>query len=319
MRPILPVLLAHGREDLAVRLLEDLRRRGRASSDDLQRLGLLREKDGQLAEARVRLEEAAQGRPDSVPLLLDLARVAQKARDLQGALGYLAHARALEPGNARVHFLFGMVCVELDLGGGGLQLPEGGGPARPGERRRQLRHGRGRPPPQGRLRGHPLLPQVLGARARTSPAGRSRSAWPPSRPRTSRPPRALLRPAAERPATAAAANYFLARMARAENEFEEALRLALRAVEADPAYADPYSELGLLYLRLGQPEKAEQALRRCLEIDPEHYLGNLHLTMLYAQTRDPREPEQRQRFDEIKKRRAEKAADFLRPIEVRPY
>jgi hypothetical protein len=41
--------------------------------------------------------------------------------------------------------------------------------------------------------------------------------------------------------------------------------------------------------------------------------------MLYAQTRDPREPEQRQRFEEIKKRRAEKAADFLRPIEVRPY
>ncbi len=131
--------------------------------------------------------------------------------------------------------------------------------------------------------------------------------------------RSLLRPAAERPATAAAANYFLARMARAENELEEALRLAQRAAEVDPGYADPYSELGLLYLRLGQREKAEQALRRCLEIDPEHYLGNLHLMMLYAQTRDPREPEQRQRFDEIKKRRLEKAADFLRPIEVRPY
>jgi len=41
--------------------------------------------------------------------------------------------------------------------------------------------------------------------------------------------------------------------------------------------------------------------------------------MLYTQTRDPREPEQRQRFDAIKKRGAEKAADLLRPIEVRPY
>ena len=41
--------------------------------------------------------------------------------------------------------------------------------------------------------------------------------------------------------------------------------------------------------------------------------------MLYAQTRDPREPAQRQRFDEIKTRRTEKATDFLRPIEVRPY
>lgn len=97
VRPTLPVLLAHGREDLAVKVLEDLRWRGRASSDDLQRLGLLREKAGELAEARVRLEEAARDRPDSVPLLLDLARVAHKAGDRKGALGYLAHARALEP------------------------------------------------------------------------------------------------------------------------------------------------------------------------------------------------------------------------------
>jgi hypothetical protein len=41
--------------------------------------------------------------------------------------------------------------------------------------------------------------------------------------------------------------------------------------------------------------------------------------MLYAQTRDPREPEQRQRFEAIKERRADKAADFLRPIEIQPY
>jgi tetratricopeptide (TPR) repeat protein len=131
--------------------------------------------------------------------------------------------------------------------------------------------------------------------------------------------RRLLVPAAERPATAAGANYFLARMARAEGEFEEALRFALRSVEANPSYADPWSELGLLYLRLGQPGKAAEALERCLKLDPEHYLGNLHLGMLYAQTRDPREQEQRRRFDEIKKRGTEKAADFLRPIEVRPY
>jgi tetratricopeptide (TPR) repeat protein len=318
VRPTLPVLLAHGREDLAVRLLEDLRWRGRASSEDLQRLGLLREKAGQLAEARVRLEEAAQGRPESVPLLLDLARVAQKAGDRRGALGYLAHARALEPGNARVHFLFGMICVELDLGA---------------EAYSSLKEAVRLDPE------NPAVNYAMGAVAlhrkdasEAIPYFRKYSELEPNEPRGPfavgvaafeakdfETARALLRPAAERPATAAAANYFLARMARAENEFEEAVRLALRSAEADPGYADPYSELGLLYLRLGQPEKADQALRRCLEINPDHYLGNLHLTMLYAQTRDPREPEQRQRFEEIKKRRAEKAADFLRPIEVRPY
>jgi hypothetical protein len=41
--------------------------------------------------------------------------------------------------------------------------------------------------------------------------------------------------------------------------------------------------------------------------------------MLYGRTRDPRETAQRERFEEVKKRRTEAAADFLRPIEVRPY
>ena len=30
--------------------------------------------------------------------------------------GYLAHARSLEPNNAAVHFMFGIICVELNLG-----------------------------------------------------------------------------------------------------------------------------------------------------------------------------------------------------------
>jgi tetratricopeptide (TPR) repeat protein len=131
--------------------------------------------------------------------------------------------------------------------------------------------------------------------------------------------RAELVPAAARPETAASANYFLARIARAENEYEEALRLAQKAVEANPDYADPYSELGLLYMRLGQPERAEQALRRCLEIDAEHYLGNQHLLLLYAKTKDPRQAAQSERFAEIERRWTQKATDFLRPIEVRPY
>src|SRR6266540_2971235 len=45
-----------------------------------------------------------------------LARVAHKERDYRGALGYLAHARDLKAGDARIHFFFGMVCVDLDLG-----------------------------------------------------------------------------------------------------------------------------------------------------------------------------------------------------------
>ena len=81
--------------------------------------------------------------------------------------------------------------------------------------------------------------------------------------------RAQLLPFAARKETAAGANYLLARIARAENEDEEALRLAPRAVEADPRSADAYSELGLLYQRLGQTDRAEEALQALPRDRPE--------------------------------------------------
>ena len=40
----------------------------------------------------------------------------QPGRDLRGALGYLAHARDLQPAHGGVHFFFGIVCMDLDLG-----------------------------------------------------------------------------------------------------------------------------------------------------------------------------------------------------------
>jgi tetratricopeptide (TPR) repeat protein len=318
VRPILPVLASHGREDLARQLLSALRTRGQASPDDLRSLGLLQEKDGQLASAREVLEEAARGLPDHVALLLDLARVAYNERDYQGALGYLGHARALEPGNARIHFFFGMVCVDLNLGAEAYKsLKEAVrlDPENPAANYAMGAVALHRKDPSEAL---PYFRKYSQLRPddRRGPFAVGVAAFQAKDFTTAR---AELVPAAARPETAAAAYYFLARMARAENAFEEALRLAQKAVEANPGYADPYSELGLVYLRLGQPERAEQSLRRCLEIDPEHYLGNLHLLMLYAQTKDPRHAAQSERFAEIEKRWAQKATDFLRPIEVRPY
>src|SRR5260370_42129632 len=108
-------------------------------------------------------------------------------------------------------------------------------------------------------------------------------------------------------------------MARDENDLEEAVRLAQKSLEVKPDYPDPYAELGLLHLRKRELEKAQQALRRCLELDPDNYLGNFHLLMLYERTKDPRQEAQAQRFEEIKGRREEKAEEFLRLIEGRPY
>jgi tetratricopeptide (TPR) repeat protein len=315
LRPLLPILVSHGREDLAVSLLEALRAEASASAESLQQLGRLYEGRKQLDLARRVLEEAAAGRPRSVPILVDLARVARAEKDLRGALGYLAHARDLEPGNTAVHFFFGMVCVDLDLGVEAFNsLSEAV-----------------RLDPDNASFNYALGAVALHRRDPTEaiPYFRKYAALKPDDPRGAlgigvaafkagdySAARIELAKAAARRETIAAASYFLARIAREENDLEEGLRLARQAIEADPRYADPYAELGLLHLRRRELDEAEQALRRCLELDPDNYLGNFHLLMLYQRTRDGREAAQSARFEELKRQREQKADEFLRVIEV---
>jgi len=133
---------------------------------------------------------------------------------------------------------------------------------------------------------------------------------------------AAARPELERAArsapTAAAANYFLARIAREENDVEPALALVDKALQAEPAYADAWAERGLLHLRKRELDVAEKDLRRCLELDPDNYLGNLHLLALYQRTRDVRQGEQARRIEDLSARREKEAEEFRRVIEVRP-
>ena len=63
------------------------------------------------------LEQAIQIDAPSAQLLFWMARVSYRSGYFLGVLGYLAHARDLEPDNAAVHFFFGMVCVELNVPG----------------------------------------------------------------------------------------------------------------------------------------------------------------------------------------------------------
>lgn len=318
VRSILPTLAAHDRQDIALDLLEGLRAGGLASFDDLVLLGRLHEDQGDLGRARQVLEEAAAAQPDSVDVLVRLARVAHKKKDFRGALGYLAHARTLEPGNAGVHFFFGMVCVDLDLGAEAYASLKEAVRLEPDNA--HFNYALGAVALQRRDPGEAIpyfrkYAELKPADTRASfalgvaafKAGDLASA------------RAELDKAALQADTAAVANYYLARIAREENDFEGALRLAEKAVEANPRYPEPYAELGFLYLRRRETERAEQALAKCLELDPDNYLGNYHLLMLYERTKDGRRPEQARRFEELKRRRDQKADEFLRLIEVLPY
>lgn len=115
MRSILPQLEAPALAPILVTLVEALDTHGAASTDLLRSLVLAYEQLKRLPDARKTLERLAAADPQNPKHLFELARVAYRAHDLEGSLGYLGHARDLVPSDPRVHFLFGMILEEMQL------------------------------------------------------------------------------------------------------------------------------------------------------------------------------------------------------------
>ena len=316
--PLIPPLLTGHQEDIAVKLLEGLQQRHLASAETLHELAALYEQKGQYRQARAALEQEILLKPISVPLLIDLARNADKQKDYDGALGYLAHARDLAPKNAGVHFFFGMVCVEKNL----LQ-----------EAYTSLRKAVQLDPD------NPYYNYALGTvmLSRTN----VRESYPylekyiklkPNDPRGRLAlgaayfyahdldlARKEFESVEKDPATAAAAHFYLGRLANLQGRFDDAVQELDQALALNPRYADAYAEMGVLLVKQKKYAEAEKKLDRALALDPDHYIANLNLMMAYQRTGDPRAAAQEKRFEQVRKLRAERQQEFLRTIEVRPY
>jgi tetratricopeptide (TPR) repeat protein len=64
---------------------------------------------------------------------------------------------------------------------------------------------------------------------------------------------------------------------------ETAKRSFERAIQLNPAYADSYYQLSGLYMA-DSPKLSEQALQKCLKIDPDHIAAQYALARLYLRT-----------------------------------
>ena len=298
-------------------MLDALDRRGLSTTGTLQRLAQIDTAHHRYAEARATLERALAMQGPTVSLLVDLARVADKAGDHQGALGYLAHARDMEPLNANVHFLFGVVCVELNLVGEAYQSLKKTVTLVPD---------------------NPMVNYMMGAVSmhRHEPSEslpyfekyislvpndpRGRLALGVARFYSNQFDDAVadLAEAAKHPETAAGAHYFLARIARQANNLETARREIDESLRLAPRYADGWAELGLIQTRTGAYADAERSLEKALEIDPGNYPATVNLTALYGRTKDPRREAQAARLAALQQKREAEAQEFLRIIEVVP-
>ncbi len=67
-------------------------------------------------------------------------------------------------------------------------------------------------------------------------------------------------------------------------KYPEAIRLLKGVTGKTSKFSAPYINLGIVYMRTGENELAEEALKKALEISPQHPVANNEMGMLYRKT-----------------------------------
>ncbi len=312
----LPALRSARRADLIETIFASAAGSHALSPTGLRILGLAMEAEGNLQQARATLESAFAADAKSAAVLVDLTRVAETANDHNGALGYLAHARELQPGDAGLAYEFGVICLKMDLYGEGRKAIAEAVKIAPGNPTYNYEMGmiasRGNDPSEALPylnKFHGLRPQdaagilALGVAYFRAMDYDSALKW--------------LKQAVASMATAADAHFYLGRIARLEGHLDEATREFKQSLSMRPDSADVLAELGQVYLVNRDYSQATPCFERAIQLDPDNYVANFGLLQLYARTGDQRRDRQSERFDEIKDKKEQRDREMMRAIEIR--
>jgi tetratricopeptide (TPR) repeat protein len=313
---VLPALQAARRADLIESIFAAANNKSPLSADGLRILGLAQEGEGQLDIARKTLELAFAQSNSSVPILVDLTRVAKASKDYQGALGYLAHARDLQPNDASFAYEFGVICLRMGLLGESRKAMGEAVKLSPDNPEYNYGMGTVSSFAQDATQGLPYLQKYHALRP-SDPLALLAIGTTYFRAKNYESARVWLKQAVAHEATAADAHYYLGRIARVENHLEDAKRELEQANTLTPNRPDILAELGQVFIAMHEYREAQGYLDRAVARDPENYGANFGLLQLYARTGDPRREEQSKRFDEIKSKDDEHYQEMMRVIDVR--
>jgi tetratricopeptide (TPR) repeat protein len=298
-------------------LVEGLDRRGTASRQSLGFLAVAYEQLQRPADARKTLERVAALDPKNPAHLIELARLADAAKDYEGALGYLAHARNLDPTNPRIHYLFAGVASDLEL---------------PLEARKSLEHAielDPKNPDYDYSMGYVILSTRDAATAASYFAK-----FVQARPRDVRGHYALgiasfssgdyatakseLHIGQSDPRTAAGSDYFLGRIAVQENNLADAVPLLRKSIELMPDYSESHTEMARVCMLQKNLPEAKQELDRAIQLNADSFEANEQLLVLYKRMHDPRANQQGETVKKLDQAREKRADLMLRTIEFRP-
>jgi len=313
----LPALQAAHRADLIELIFRAANDKKPLSADGLRILGLAQEGEGKLEIARKTLELAFTQSSSSVPILVDLTRVAKASNDYQGALGYLAHARDLQPNDASFAYEFGVLCLRLSLLGESRKAMGEAVKLSPDNPEYNFGMGTVSSFAQDPTQGLPYLEKYHALRP-SDPAALLAIGTTYFRAKNFDSARIWLKQAVAHAATAADAHYYLGRIGRVTGHLDDAKHELEQANTLNPNRPDVLAELGQVFIASHEYGEAKTYLDRAVALDPENYGANFGLLQLYARTGDPRREEQSKRFDGIKSNDEQHYQEMMRIIDVRP-
>ncbi len=303
---------------VAIRLYEALDSRHNADVPVLARLAALYERTSELNDARAVYERIARSAAPSSASLLELARVAWKQKDYEGTLGYLAHARDLDPSNAGIHFFFGIACNELRLpkeAKESLKKAIELAPANP-----YYNYAMGAIQLQWLEKDEaiPFLKKFVTLRPGDA-RGRLALATAYFGVLNDDAAREQLAIAAEHPETRAGAEYLLGRIDARHDNFTGAIGHFRRLLNWEPKSADAHAELADALLDSNDVEGARRETDAALSLEPDNYVANRTLLRLYKLAGDGRLKEQTERIQKIVQNRDARLRAMQRNLEIRPY
>jgi tetratricopeptide (TPR) repeat protein len=113
--------------------------------------------------------------------------------------------------------------------------------------------------------------------------------------------------------------YFLGRVARVEEDFDEALAELNRALKLVPSLGEAHTELARVYIAEGKLADARAAIDRALALDADNYQANEVLLAVLQRTHDSGVEKQATRLDTLDAERSRRRELLRRTIEVKPY
>ncbi|GGH01575.1 tetratricopeptide repeat protein [Silvibacterium dinghuense] len=309
----LPALRAAHRADILDTLLSSAHAHEPLSPAGLRMLGLAQEAEGKPQQAKATLEHVYELEPTNTAPLVDLARIALAQNDKQGALGYLAHARAIAPKDAALAYQYGFVCLQMELLREAQSAMAQAVQLAPDNPDYLLTMGTV-------ATGADALPYLERYRAMRpdDPAGYLASGIAYLDNNHFDEALSWLRKAVASPKTAFSAHYYLGRTLREQAKYKEALTELHQADVLRPNQPEVLAEIGADYFWLKQYGDAVGPLKHALELEPDNYVANYALLRLYSQTGDPQREEQAKRFTALRTQREDRYRDAMRVIEARP-